>query len=145
MVVVVQDNLVQIIFIVRQCDKRFRYQWIGIFFFGVRNMNVFLGFKCFDCIQYVFVLMFEGDKVYFLLIECGELGIGGKFGVKYKGRFNFLLDFLLKGKEGDYLVIGFIVFDVCGCIKNQFGCGILGKKGQCFFYFFVVGVGLVFF
>jgi len=119
MAVAPNDHLAQITLIIRQRDKRFMDQRIGILPFGVGNMDALPGLKRLSPIQHVFSPTSEGDKPYPLLIERRELGIGGELGVKYKGRFDPPLDLFPEGEKAHHLIIGLLALDVCGCIKDQ--------------------------
>jgi len=143
MAVAPNDHLAQITLVVRQRDKRFMDQRIGILPFGVGNMDALPGLKRLSPIQHVFSPTSEGDKPYPLLIERRELEIGGKLGVKHKGGLDPPLDLFPEGEKAHHLIIGFLALDVSGCIKDQLGCSILGKKSQGPFHSFVPGAGPV--
>ena len=74
-----------------------------------------------------------------LLIERRELGVGGELGVKHKGGLDPPLDLFPEGEKTQHLIIGLLALDVGGCIKDELGGGILGKKGQRPFHSFVSG------
>jgi len=130
MAIAPDDDLAQITLIIRECDKRFMYQRIGILPFGMRNMDALPGFNLLDPTDHVLASPPESDKAYPLLIERRELGISSELGVKDEGRFDPPFDLFPEGEKAHHLIIGFLAFDICGRVKNEFGCGILSKEGK---------------
>ena len=132
-----KDQLSQITLIISQRYKGFMDQRIGVFPFGMGDMDAVPRRKCLGFIPHVLAPTSEGDKAYPLLIERRELVIGSELGVKDKGWFDSPLDLFPEGKETHHLVIGFLAFDVRRCIEDQLGGCILGKKSQRPFHPFV--------
>ena len=129
MTVAPNDHLAQIPLIIWQRDERFMDQRIGILPLGVRNTDAFPGAKRLDPIEHVLAPTSKGNEAYPLLIECRELEVSGELGVKDKDGFDPPLDLFPEGEKAHHLIIGLLAFDICGCIEDQLGCGILGKKG----------------
>ena len=130
MAVAPNDHLAQITLIVRQCDKRFMNQRIGILSFGVGNVDTLPRFEGLGPSHHVLAPTPEGDKAYPLLIERRKLGIGSELGVKDKGWFDPPLDLFPEGEKTHHLIVGFLALDVCGCVEDELGCGILSEQGQ---------------
>ena len=141
--VATDDDLAQLALIVREFDNGLMDQWVGIFPLDMGDMDSLPELKGLHSIEHVFAPAPEGDKPYPLLIELRELGVGGELGVKDKGGLDPPLDLSPKGEKIQHLIIGLLALDVGGCIKDELGGGILGKKGQCPFHSFVSGPGPV--
>ena len=143
MAVAPNDYLAQIPLVLRQRDNGFVDQWVGILPLGVRDMDALPGFKRLTPMQHVLPPTSEGDKAYPLLVECRELGVGSELGVKHKGGLDPSLNLFPEGEKAQHLIVGLLALDVGGCIKDQLGTCILGKKRQSPFHSFVPGTGPV--
>ena len=137
--VATDDDLAQLALVIRELDGGFMDQRVWVLPFGVGDMDAFPGLKGLDSIEHVFASAPQGDKSYPLLIERRELGVGGELGVEDKGGLDPPLDLFPKGEEIQHLIVGFLALDVGGCIEDELGGGILGKKGQSPFHSFVSG------
>jgi hypothetical protein len=128
--VATDDDLAHLPIIIRELDGGFIDERVWVLPFGMGDMNSFPGLKGLYSIEHVFASAPQGDKLDSLLIEHRELGVGGELGVEDKGGLDPPLDLFPKGEEIQHLIVGFLALDVGGCIEDELGGGVLGKKGQ---------------
>lgn len=115
------------------------YQRIGIFSLCMGDGNAFPWPEVLYAIEHVLAPAPEGYEPDALLIETGELSVGGKLGVKDECRPHASLNLFPEGEKREDLIVDLIPLNVGGGVENQLGGGILGKQGKSSFHPFVSG------
>ncbi len=130
--------------ITAEFNCRFVNHRLRIFTLVVGDSNPFPGLKILRLLDKFMAPPPEGDEPDFLVVEFGEIFVGGQFGIKDECRFHRLFDALPEGEEGENLIIGLTALNVCGGKKNKPALGILCQESKGSFHPFPPGAGPVF-
>lgn len=120
-------------------------RWSGVLSLGMGNANPNPWFEALDAFEELFASPAKRDEHNALLVEFGQMLVGGEAGVEDECRFDSPIELLPKVHEIQYLLVCLRPLNIGGRVHDEFGLGILSEQCQRALHGSVSGAGPMFF